>query len=322
MPRKARIDYPGLTHHVMARTFHDLFLFKDDHDRSFYLSMLSHRINEVGFLCYAWALMNTHVHLLVKTSEKPLWKLMKPLNADYARYYNGKYERRGPLFIDRYKSIATQDQAYLEQLLRYIHLNPLRAGVCKNLDQLGKYRWTGHPALLGLQTNDFQETHAVLRRFGRTPDLARRNYLDFLIQAIEAQEPDPFLDTVRAGNANKKDRNAPERWVIGDPEFQKSVLQRDRTNRLTLARYKKEGLTLDGLATVIAKKTGVRKDLILRRSKRTMHADARMILCHHAIALGFPTREIGAFLGIQQAAVSNAARKGEMIAKKKNYSII
>ena len=120
MPRKARIDYPGLTHHIMARTFNDLLLFTGDEDRHYYLSLLSRRIKESGFLCYAWALMDNHVHLLLKTNEKPLWCLMKPLNSDYSRWYNRKYERRGPLFVDRFKSIATQDQGYLEQIIRYI----------------------------------------------------------------------------------------------------------------------------------------------------------------------------------------------------------
>ena len=126
MPRKARIDYPGLTHHVMARTFNDLLLFRGDEDRQQYLSYFSDRIRECGFLCFAWVLMDTHVHFLIKTSEKPLWRFMKPLHSDYSRWYNRKYNRRGPLFIDRFKSIATQDQYYVEQLVRYIHLNPVR----------------------------------------------------------------------------------------------------------------------------------------------------------------------------------------------------
>ena len=126
MPRKARIDYPGLTHHIMARTFNDLLLFNDDEDRQQYLIQLSYRLIKIGFLCYAWCLMANHIHLLIKTNENPLWNLMKPLNSDYSRWYNKKYNRRGPLFFDRYKSIATQDQYYLEQLVRYIHLNAIR----------------------------------------------------------------------------------------------------------------------------------------------------------------------------------------------------
>jgi putative transposase len=188
MPRKARIDYPGLTHHIMARTFGDLLLFVDEADRNFYLACLSRRIRETGFLCYAWALMRTHVHLLIRTSDLPLWRLMKPLNGDYAHYYNKKYERRGPLFGDRYKSIATQDQNYLERLVRYIHLNPIRARVCKTIGQLDRHPWSGHRAIVENRNNGFQEIKQVLARFGKTAGEARKNYRDFIEAGIERDE--------------------------------------------------------------------------------------------------------------------------------------
>jgi REP element-mobilizing transposase RayT len=302
MPRKARIDYPGLTHHIMARTFNDILLFRDEEDREQYISMLSHRIKETGFFCSAWVLMSTHVHLLVKTNEKPLWRLMKPLNSDYSRWYNKKYKRRGPLFIDRYKSIATQDQNYLEQLVRYIHLNPLRAGICKDLDQLKMYRWSGHSALIGIHANDFQQTQAVLKRFGKTRKQAVEQYEKFLEEAL------------RGGSE--------ECWVIGDHEFQRSVLQKDKEKRLTLAEYKKQGLCLEDLLRKVSSEMGVPEELIKRRSKGTPQVAARMIFCYLAVHYGFLTREIGVVLGIQQAAVSHAARKGERLIKEHDVTIV
>jgi REP element-mobilizing transposase RayT len=322
MPRKARIDYPGLTHHIMARTFNDLFLFKDEDDRDHYLSLLTHRIKETGFLCFAWALMVNHVHLLIKTNEKPLWRLMKPLNCDYSRWYNTKYNRKGPLFIDRYKSIATQDQNYLEQLIRYIHLNPVRAGICKDLDQLKMYPWSGHSALMGTQSNEFQQIQLVLKRFGKTRKEAIENYERFLKEAINNGREDSLLEIVRSSNNGKKDKLLPECWVIGDHEFQRSVLQKDTANRLTLAEYKKQGLCLEVLLKKVSEKMRVSAELIKLRSKRTKQVAARMVFCYAAMHFGFPTREIGALLGIQQAAVSNAGRKGEQIVRENNIVIV
>ena len=83
MSRKARIKCPGLVHHIMARTFDNPALFGDNSDRQFFIDSLSCRINETGFLCYAWVVMDTHVHLLIRTTDQPLRHPMKPLNSDY-----------------------------------------------------------------------------------------------------------------------------------------------------------------------------------------------------------------------------------------------
>jgi putative transposase len=315
MPRKARINQPGLSHHIMTRTFNDTVLFVDDEDRKFYLSCLSKRIKETGFLCYAWVLMDTHVHLLIKTTEQPLWKLMKPLNCDYAHYYNKKYQRRGPLFSDRFKSIATQDQYYLERIIRYIHFNPLRAGICRTMKQLDRYPWSGHRLLIGGEKGGFQETVQVVRRFGRKTNEARATYRKFMEAGLKTND-DEIVSMIRTNNAGKQDRNSAGYWVIGDAEFQKKVIENDRNSRLAISQCRREGISLKDVLKRTAEKTGVDAKMILCRSKRTPHSSARMIFCFFARELGFPTIETGTFLGIQQAAVSNAARKGAELAKE------
>jgi REP element-mobilizing transposase RayT len=305
----------------MARTFNDLSLFRDDADRRFFLSCLEKRIQETGFACYAWVLMDTHVHLLIRTTEEPLWKLMKPLNGDYARYYNLRYDRRGPLFCDRYKSIATQDQFYLEHLVRHIHLNPIRAGICRTIEQLGNYRWSGHRAIMYNEENGFQDIRTVLKRFGKTKSLACRNYDTFMRAGIGNDDAEEFTRAVRASNESVSDKDKVECWVIGDKDFQQSVLEKAKENHLSLARYRREGIDLKDLLILTSEKTGIAEHEILTRSKRSAQADARMVFCCFAVALEFPTFEIGRFLGIGQAAVSHAARKGRVIAREKGISL-
>jgi chromosomal replication initiation ATPase DnaA len=106
---------------------------------------------------------------------------------------------------------------------------------------------------------------------------------------------------------------------MGDrrPDFQKSVIENDRQNRLMLARCRRENISLDDVLKATSRKTGVGAHLIRQKSKRTPQAEARMIFCFLARELGFPTLETGSFLGIQQAAVSNAARTGAVLAKKR-----
>ncbi|MBN1128855.1 MAG: transposase [Chitinispirillaceae bacterium] len=321
MPRKARIDHAGLTHHIMARTFNDMVLFKDDADRAYYLLCLTRRIKETGFICYAWVFMDTHVHLLIRTTGQPLWKVMKPLNGDYAHYYNKKYHRRGPLFSDRFKSIATQEQNYLERLIRYIHLNPIRAGVCKTMDQLDRYPWSGHRSIMENDGNGFQEIQQVVRRFGKRIDVARKRYREFIAAGVSEKGDDAILRMIRANNAGKRDRNTSGLWVIGDAAFQKAVIEKDAQIRLTVARHQREGLSLDDVLNEIARKTGLDAGLIKAISKRTPQALARKIFCYRARMLEYSTMEIGRFLGIQQAAVSNAARQGAALAKIRQITL-
>ena len=134
----------------MGRCLPHYELFEDDEDREFFTSLLQLYLSETASLCYGWVLMSNHYHLVIRLSDHELWELMKPLNMRFSQYHSKKYSRKGPLFQDRFKSIATQDQKYLEELIRYVHLNPLRAGIVKSIAALNKYPWSGHQEIIGI----------------------------------------------------------------------------------------------------------------------------------------------------------------------------
>jgi putative transposase len=224
------------------------------------------------------------------------------------------------LFCDRYKSIATQDQNYLEQLVRYIHLNPIRAGICTTIDRLNNYRWSGHRAIIYDEMNGFQEIRQVLRRFGKTSSAGRKNYLAYMKAGIGDDNSDGFVSAVRASNKGSSDKNKTECWVIGDAEFQKSVLASAEQYRLSLARYRREGIELKDVLRGVCCKMEVGEHEVLTRSTRSIQAEARKVFCYFAGSLGFPTIETGRFLGIGQAAVSHAARKGKKITDQKKMT--
>jgi REP element-mobilizing transposase RayT len=120
VPRKARIDAPGALHHIIVRGIEKSKIFKDHADRQSFIE----RIGDIP--CYAWALMPNHFHLLLKTGLTPNATIMRRLLTGYAVYFNRRHRRRGHLFQNRYKSILCQEYNYLLELVRYIHLNPLR----------------------------------------------------------------------------------------------------------------------------------------------------------------------------------------------------
>ena len=188
MPRTHRLEFPGALVHIMNRRLDGESLFRDDEDRDFFLGVLAANLMRTRYLCYAWALMDNHYHLLLRTSDLPMSKLMRPLNGAYGRRYNMKYGRRGYLFQDRFKSVLCQDQEYAKQLIRYIHLNPLRAGLVRDLDHLAKWEWCGHGFLLGIsgaRGAGFQVREESLRRFGTDKGQAIRGYLTYLREGLE-----------------------------------------------------------------------------------------------------------------------------------------
>jgi len=124
MPRKARIDAPGALHHIIVRGIERRKIFKDDTDRINFLDRLCKVLSETGTKCFAWALIPNHFHLLLRTGPGGLASLMRRLLTGYAVSFNRRHKRHGQLFQNRYKSFICQEDAYLKELVRYIHLNP------------------------------------------------------------------------------------------------------------------------------------------------------------------------------------------------------
>ena len=144
MPRKARIDASGALHHIIARGIDRNTIFGDDFDRKNFIDRLATILNETKTVCYAWALIPNHFHLLLRTGLAPVATVMRRLLTGYAMSYNRRHQRHGHLFQNRYKSILCQEDIYLLELVRYIHLNPLRAGIVEDLNALDRFRFAGH----------------------------------------------------------------------------------------------------------------------------------------------------------------------------------
>ena len=153
MPRQARLDAPGVLQHVMARGIERRKIFWDDKDRASFLERLAVILEETQTQCYAWVLIPNHFHLLLRTGATPLSTVMRRLMTGYAVTFNIRHRRSGHLFQNRYKSVVCEEDPYLLELIRYIHLNPLRAKLVEDLNALDKYPWSGHSAILGRRKN-------------------------------------------------------------------------------------------------------------------------------------------------------------------------
>ena len=180
MPRLARLDTPGALHHIVIRGIERRAIFKDDQDRENFLERLERLIPETKTICYAWVLMPNHAHLLLRSGPEGISQLMRRLLTGHAVSFNRRHRRHGQLFQNRYKSIICQEDAYFKELVRYIHLNPVRAAMLKDLKGLRNYPYTGHSVLMNKIKRGWQDTGYVLSCFGQSAAVGRRNYSAFI----------------------------------------------------------------------------------------------------------------------------------------------
>lgn len=321
MPRKARIDAPGALHHIICRGIERGKIFLDDTDRNEFVRRLTAVIKGTQTFCYAWALIPNHFHLLLRTGATPITTVMQRLLSGYAGTFNRRHRRIGQLFHNRYKSILCQADAYLLELTRYIHLNPLRAKLVKTLEALDDYPYSGHSALMGKHPNDWQETEKVLTLFGARASSARKGYRSFVQTGISlGRRPDLVggglirssggWGRVRAIRENRDHRKGDER-ILGDSEFVAEVLEEQRERLERRYRLMAKGIDLATLIEQVAAATGLNVEQIRQPGKQPERVRARSALCFLAVSeLGTTTVALSRELGISQPAVSKAVVRG------------
>ena len=174
------MDTPGTLHHVMIRGIERGSIVRDDKDREEFLNRMGKLAKETATAIYAFALMNNHAHLLLKSGPRGLPTYMRRFLSGYAQYFNRRHKRVGHLFQNRYKSIICEEEAYFDKLVAYIHLNPLRAGQVETLEQLALYPLSGHAVLMGKLSYEWMKSDYVLQFFGDRLGKARQAYLEFI----------------------------------------------------------------------------------------------------------------------------------------------
>jgi REP element-mobilizing transposase RayT len=333
MPRKSRIDAPGALHHIVARGIERKAIFRDDRDRDSFLKRLGNNLMESRTPCYAWALLWNHFHLLLRTGATPISTVMRRVLTGYAVDFNRRHHRHGHLFQNRFKSILCQEDQYLLELVRYIHLNPLRAGIVKGLKSLGRYPYCGHSRLLGKGESIWQETDYILRLFATTVSTGRRRYLKFVGEGVaQGRRPEliggGLIRSVGGWAAAKALRKMGayqkgDERILGDGEFVEEVLAQAQESFERKFHLKARGYDFGKVVDRVAEVMGMGEAEVLSSGKYQKVIAARSILCYWAVReLGMRQNELSRILRISQPAVSMAVSRGEKLAKDHNFRII
>jgi putative transposase len=334
MTRSARIDAPGVLHHVIIRGIEKRKIFRKDSDQYDFIDRLEQLVPATRTVCYAWALMRNHAHFLFRSGPAGMAKLMRRLLTGYAISFNRRYKRHGQLFQNRYKSIICQEDTYLKELVRYIHLNPVRAGLVKDLSGLKKYAFCGHGVVMGTRSCGWQDDQYVLRYFAQTTVQARKRYLAYVKAGLnQGRRPElvggGLVRSLGGWAAVKKlrkqgmDRTKADQRILGEPDFVLSILeQADQPLERSYA-LKSQGVDLDTAAQKAARIFDIDVDEIFMKSRIQRRADARGLYCYWAVSeLGHSLSDLARQLKMTPAGVGYAVQRGETIAREHGYELL
>jgi putative transposase len=320
MPRQARLDAPGTLHHVILRGIEKRAIVRSSEDREEFVARLGEAAVATATAIYAWALLPNHAHILLRSGPVGLPTFMMKFLTGYAIRYNRRHRRHGHLFQNRYKSIVCDEDAYFRELVRYIHLNPLRAKLVECLDQLDRYRWCGHAVLLGKVTHEWQDGGYVLSWFGRSQKGALRAYRDYLAQGVALGRRPELVggglirslggwSQVASLRTSRTGVRADPR-ILGSGEFVDRVVEEaeDRMRsqipadrRLQQARQAVEKR---------CKESGVSVTELIGGGRRAPVSRLRVSLARHLVLeLGLPLAESARQLGVTTSAVSRAIQR-------------
>jgi len=196
MARPLRIEYPGAFYHVTSRGNEQKDVFRSRTDREKFLSYLDSATQRYNAVIHAYCLMNNHFHLILETPTGNLSQIMRHINGAYTTYFNVKRKRSGHLFQGRFKAILVEADEYAAELSRYIHLNPVRAGIATKPED---YQWSSYRYFIGQdKAPEWLKTGFILDYFGKRTTEAAKKYRAFIEDLIGKEYESPLQGTIGA----------------------------------------------------------------------------------------------------------------------------
>ncbi|MBS1258925.1 MAG: Chromosomal replication initiator protein DnaA [Candidatus Scalindua arabica] len=295
MARPLRLEFEGAYYHITSRGDQRGKIFFDVRDRERFLEILKRTKERYGYLLHAYALMDNHYHLFIETPKANLSQIMQNINTSYTVYVNKRHKRYGHLFQGRFKGIIVDKDTYLMVLTRYIHLNPVRAGIVKRPED---YRWTSYMEYIGAGKEkellvDITET---LSCFSKTKGTAMKAYREFINDGI-GEEDNP-LEDVEAG------------IVVGSNRFKdlirKLLQKRKPDEEIPQLKRLREKIPIDRIIKVCCDYYGKNREELLTSGKAKN--ERRTVIYLSKILSNVKNIEIGRYFGIKGSTVSESLK--------------
>lgn len=301
MARQLRIEYEGAFYHVTSRGNQRERIFWDDRDREEFKKILNRTKERYGYLLHAYVLMDNHYHLVVETVYANLKQVMQNINTSYTVFVNRRYGRVGHLFQGRYKAFLVDKESYLLELGRYVHLNPVRAGVVKSPRD---YRWSSYREYIdGDRGKAITDTEDTLSFFSKRRGVAARRYQEFVKEGMKRESP--LVNAVGS--------------ILGDEPFREKVIRylKGIPDRAEIPEIKKfeTKYGVEEILRSVAEYYGVRVSELLKRGRATSR-QRKMALYLCKVLSGKKNGEVGEVFGVTIQAVTNVVREVEKIRER------
>jgi putative transposase len=298
MGRPVRVEYPGALYHITSRGNEKKEIFLADEDRTKFLNILKDYHERYGILVHAYVLLDNHYHLILETPRGNLLKVMHGINGSYTGYFNRKYRRVGHLLQGRYRAILVDKDEYLVALSRYVHLNPVRAGIVESPEE---YDWSSYGGYIGrAKKEDWVEYTWILSQFDRDWKRAAKKYKGYVGEGVFGVGESPWKALFA-------------QLVLGGDKFKDRIMGILRGKKLGSEIIARKKLTLyprlEEIMRGVSEAFGVKKGGILLGGKRLNPArNVALYLAQRYTGLG--NEEIGRlFGGLHYSAVSKAAAR-------------
>jgi REP element-mobilizing transposase RayT len=283
-------------YHVISRGNRRQGVFLDEKDLQRFLTYLSDCKNRFPFRLYAYALMKNHLHLLIEVEEIPLSRIIQSLLFGYARYFNRRYGEVGHLFQGRYKAILCDKDAYLLELVRYIHLNPVRAKIVRGPED---YVWTGHLSYLGKGGKGLIDEGFVLDQLSGNRSLGRRRYRQFVWEGISSGHEEKYYQV--------KDQR-----YLGEESF---------VDRIETERQERESwvydVSLEAISQEVSRATGITEDKLYAATRGREGARGRGLVAYLARKIsGYMVKEIADYFKRSPVTIGEAIIKVEDLLRR------
>jgi len=259
---------------------------------------------------------------------------MRRLLTGYAIRFNRRHKRHGQLFQNRYKSIICQEDIYLKELVRYIHLNPLRAKIVSDIRGLNRYKYSGHRVLMGKGNCDWQETNYILSYFGKSILKAREHYYFYMKEGMDQGRRPELVggglirslggwSEVKKLRLKGQDRMKGDERILGDGDFVMNVLSEADERMDRRYELKSRGYTIESLEQRVLDLYRIKKEDLYSKSRQKVRAEARCVFCYWGVReLGLEGTRMAKRLNMSQPGVAYAIRKGEKIVKDNDFQMI
>jgi hypothetical protein len=266
--------------------------------------------------------MDNHIHLLFKSGQHGISEVMRKLLTWYAQYFNRRHKRTGHLFQNRYKSILCEEENYLLALVRYIHLNPARAGIVRTIEELDCFPWSGHSVIVGNTKHPWMDIDSVLLHFDSRKRRAISAYRRFIIEEMDAgRKPEltggglirsqggwsRVLALHRSGQKEESDER-----ILGAGEFVHAIMQEVEERQLRQTRIRRAGKGISDIIKEECGKAGVNEDELVRGSRRRKVSLTRAVIalrCKEEIGCSGAT--IARHLGVNTTSINRAIERAE-----------